>query len=238
MNVAIMYSGGKDSNYAVKFALDKGWNIRYLLSVKPTRADCFLFHFATVEHTNLQAEALGLKHHLLSCSVADPKKEAEIVRQFVAANEKVDAVILGGTGLQATQIRSIQEALRPHGVEVFAAHAGEDHEVLFEQMLKDGFRIMMTQFAAEGITKQWLGKIIDEKAYNELKVLSERYGFHLGAEGGSWDSFVIDGPTFKKKLLVEASEKVQESQYSGYLVINKIKLADKSVIKAVPSKVS
>ena len=76
MDVAIMYSGGKDSNYAVKHALDQGWNIKYLLSVKPTRTDCFLFHFATVEHTNLQAEALGIKHNLLSCSVADPKKEA------------------------------------------------------------------------------------------------------------------------------------------------------------------
>jgi len=74
-----MYSGGKDSNYAVKHALDKGWNIKYLLSVKPTRTDCYLFHFATVEHTKLQAEALGLKHYLISCTVADPNKEADIV---------------------------------------------------------------------------------------------------------------------------------------------------------------
>jgi len=233
MKVAIMYSGGKDSNYAVKHALDKGWNIKYLLSVKPTRTDCFLFHFATVEHTKLQAEALGLKHHLLTCSVADPKKEAEIVRQFVVSSEKVDAVILGGTGLQATQIRSIQEALRPHNVEVFAAHSGEDHIELFEQMIKDDFKIMMTQFAAEGITLDWLGRVIDGKIYQELKKLSETYGFHLPAEGGSWDSFVIDGPTFKKKLVIEKSEKVQETNYSGYLVAKKIKLVDKSVVNDI-----
>jgi diphthine-ammonia ligase len=228
-----MFSGGKDSNYAVKYALDKGWTIKYLLSVKPTRTDCYLFHFATVEHTKLQAEALGLRHHLLTCSVADPKKEAEIVRQFVVSNEKVDAVILGGTGLQATQIRSIQEALRPHKVEVFAAHSGEDHIELFEQMIKGGFKIMMTQYAAEGITLDWLGRVIDEKAYQELKKLSETYGFHLPAEGGNWDSFVIDGPTFKKRLIIEESEKVQEAKHSGYLVAKKIKLIGKNVVNDI-----
>ena len=30
-----MYSGGKDSNYAVKHAIERGWNVKYLLSVKP-----------------------------------------------------------------------------------------------------------------------------------------------------------------------------------------------------------
>src|SRR3989344_4067022 len=89
MDVAIMYSGGKDSNYAVKLAQDRGWNIRYLLSVKPTQTDCFLLHYATVEHTPLQAKAMGLKHHLIGCNVADAKEEAEIVRLFVVANEKV-----------------------------------------------------------------------------------------------------------------------------------------------------
>ena len=233
MDVAIMYSGGKDSNYAVKYALGRGWKIRYLLSVKPSRTDCFLFHYATVEHTKLQAEALGLTHHLIGCSVADPEKEAEIVRQFVATNEKVDAVLLGGTGLQATQIKSIQDALRPHGVEVFATHSGEDHSDVFEQMIKEGFRIMITQFAAEGLTTEWLGRIIDEKAYSELKALSEKFGFHLGAEGGHWDSFVVDAPTFKKKVIVGESEKVEESAHSGYLVIKEAKLSLKPAEKVL-----
>lgn len=236
MDVAVMYSGGKDSNYAVKYALKRGWKVKYLLSVKPSRTDCFLFHYATAEHTGLQAEAMGLKHHLLTCSVADPEKEAEIVRQFVAANEKVDAVLLGGTGLQATQIRSIQDALRPHGVEVFATHSGEDHSDVFEQMIKDGFRIMLTQFAAEGLTTEWLGRIIDEKAYSELKSLSERFGFHLGAEGGHWDSFVVDGPTFRKRLVVQESEKVKESAHSGYLVIKAVKLQPKPAEKVPEPK--
>ena len=61
MDVAILYSGGKDSTYAIEYALEKKWNIKYLLSVKPNRTDCYLFHFATVELTRNISEFLGIR---------------------------------------------------------------------------------------------------------------------------------------------------------------------------------
>jgi len=234
MDVAIMYSGGKDSNYAVKSALDKGWNIKYLLSVKPNRTDCFLFHFATVEYTKLQAEALGLRHHLLECSVADPKKEAEIVRKFVVENQKVDAVVLGGTGLQATQIRSIQDALRPHNVEVFAAHSGEDHVEVLKKMVNGGFEIMITQVASDGMAK-WLGVSITKENIIELEADSVKFGFHVGGEGGYYDSFVVDSPVFKKRIIIEEAEKIMEDQYSGHVLIKKAKLVPKEKVAVANS---
>ncbi|MBI3036471.1 diphthine--ammonia ligase [Candidatus Woesearchaeota archaeon] len=236
MDVAIMYSGGKDSNYAVQYAFEKGWNIKYLLSVKPTRTDCYLFHFATVEHTPLQAEALGLKHYLLSCSVADPKKEAAIVEKFVAekqksAAERVEAVILGGTGLQATQIRSLQNSLRPYGIEVFAAHSGMDHLDVLKQMIDSGYEIIITQVAAEGAPK-WLGRRITKENIDELAKDSSEHGFHVGGEGGNYDSLVLDAPTFSKKIVVdeEETERVMEGAYSGHVVIKKPGLANKPAV--------
>ena len=221
MDVAIMYSGGKDSNYAVKKALDKGWNINYLLSVKPTRTDCFLFHYATVEKTPMQAEALGLKHHLLTCDVADPKKEADIVKDFVTSQEKkVDAVVLGGTGLQATQIRSIQEALRPFGIETFAAHSGEDHSEVLNRMINENFEIMITQVASEGLSG-WLGKKITRESIKKLEADSEKYGFHIGGEGGYYDTFVLDAPMFKQRVEIKDFEKNMEDKYSGHVIIKK-----------------
>ncbi len=238
MNVAVMYSGGKDSNYAVQYALEKGWNVRYLLSVKPTRTDCYLFHFATVEHTPLQAEALGLKHYLLGCDVADPKKEAAIVEKFVAEKqkagaEKVDAVLLGGTGLQATQIRSLQDALRPYGIDVFAAHSGMDHLDVLKQMVNSGYEIMITQVAAEGLP-QWLGEHITKDNIWKLEADSVKYGFHVGGEGGSYDSLVLDAPMFKKKIVFaeNETEKVMEDDYSGHVVVKKLRLVRKGKVVA------
>ena len=196
MKVAIMYSGGKDSTYAVHYAQERGWDIRYLVSVKPTRKDCFLFHYATVEHTPKIAEMLGIRHVLLSCDVAEPKLEAEIVRKAIVEQQKVDpvdAVILGGTGLQETQIRSIQNALLPMKIEVFAAHAGLEHSDVMGETTSKGFEFVITQVASDGLM-QWLGRKITKDNLHMLINDSKRFGFHSGGEGGYYDSLVVDCP--------------------------------------------
>ncbi|MBI2672703.1 diphthine--ammonia ligase [Candidatus Woesearchaeota archaeon] len=226
MDVAILYSGGKDSTLAIEHALRKKWNIKYLLSVKPNRTDCFLFHFATVEFTKELSEVLGLKHIYTTCEVADPVKEAEIVKEIVAKNP-VDAVLLGGIGLQETQIRSIRDALFPLGIEVFATHTGLDEEDLLKEMISKGYEIVMTEIAADGLDESWLGKKIDKDTINDLKKLSIKYGFNLLGEGGSYNSLVIDGPIFSKKLDILDSEKIMEGKNSGYLLVKKIKLLAK-----------
>ncbi len=230
MKVAIMYSGGKDSTYAIEYAQQQGWDIQYLLSVKPTRTDCYLFHFATVEYTPMLAKVLGYKHILLSCSVADPQLEANIVRDAVLKQEKVDAVILGGIGLQETQLRTLQETLLPEGIEVFAAHAGDDHAMLVENMLSKGYKIMITQFASDGL-KSWLGKHITQENFSQLKADAVKYGFHIGFEGGYADTLVVDGPIFKQKLDILSFDKVFESEYAGHVKVTDAVLVEKVVAR-------
>ena len=227
MDVAILYSGGKDSNLAVEYCLKRNWNIKYLLSVKPTRTDCYLFHYATVEHTKKQAEALGLKHIYAECSVADQRLEANIVKTIVEKNP-VDAVVLGGTGLQVTQIESIQKALRDLKVEAFASHAGEDHGILFKKMIDDGYEIMITQIASDGL-KRWLGRIVTKENFEELRKDSAEYGFHIGFDGGYADSFVLNSPLFKERLYPVSIKKNFESEYCGYV---EFELKRKNIVDA------
>ncbi len=228
MDVAILYSGGKDSTYAIDYALEKNWNIEYLLSVKPTRTDCFLFHYATVENTPVMADQLGLDHYLLECDVADPEQEAEIVKDFVEEHP-VDAVVLGGTGLQETQLKSVQEALRPLNIEVFAAHAGYDHDLIIEDMIEDGYEFMITQIASDGLDEDWLGTVLNKENFKELKKRAVNYGFHIGGEGGYFDTFVLDGPIFEEKVSVEKLTKNMESENVGHVVIDKLKVGQKVV---------
>ena len=229
MRVAIMYSGGKDSTFAIDHAMEKGWDIRYLISIKPTRTDCYLFHYATVEHTKELAEILKIPHVLEKCSVADPEKEAEIVKKIVEKKQKTDpinAVVLGGTGLQETQLRSIQNALRPLGIEVFASHAGEEHDLVIEQMLNKGYEIMITQVASDGLMP-WLGRKLTKENFDELRRDSVMYKFHIGFEGGYADTLVLDGPIFDKKLVVEDFKRVVEDNYSGHVKINRLRILNK-----------
>ena len=231
MKVAIMYSGGKDSTFAIDSAKEKGWDIRYLISIKPTRKDCYLFHYATVEHTVELAKILKIPHILEKCSVADPIKEAAIIRKIVEKNQKtnpVNAVILGGTGLQETQLASIQNALRPLGIEVFASHAGEEHDLVVEKMLDKGYEILITQVASDGLI-YWLGQKITKETFKQLKCDSVRFKFHIGFEGGYADTLVLDGPIFDKKLQILDSKKVIEDNYCGHIEIEKVKVLDKEI---------
>jgi len=229
MDVAVLYSGGKDSTFAIEHCMLRGWRIKYLISVKPTRKDCFLFHFATVEHTKDLAKILDIPHFYVKCRVADPIREANIIKRVVEKNQKkmrIDAVVLGGTGLQKTQLKSIQNALMPLKVDAFAAHAGEEHDIVVEQMLDKGYEIMITQIASDGL-KNWLGKKLTKDNFAELRKDSIKYGFHIGFEGGYADTLVTDCPLFTKRIEVDDMSVIFEDNYCGHVVLNKYRLVDK-----------
>lgn len=226
MNVAVMYSGGKDSTYAIEYCQNKGWNIKYLISIKPNRRDCYLYHFATVELTQELSKILGYKQFYLPCTVADPEKEAQIVKEVVEKN-KVDALVLGGVGLQETQLRSLQKALLPLNTEVFASHAGIlDYKNVMQEMLNKGYRFIITQVASDGLIK-WLGRELTKSNIELFEKDSQKYGFNIIGEGGYYDSLAFAGPIFGNKLLeIKEIKKVIENKYCGYINISKFNIVE------------
>ena len=228
MDVAILYSGGKDSTLSIEYALEKKWNIKYLISVKPNRTDCYLFHFATVEQTKNMVDILGIKQVYAACSDADPQKEAIIVKEIVEQHP-VDSVILGGIGLQETQINSIRDALFPLGVDVFATHVGHDHVKLMKEMLIKGYDIIITEVAADGLGMKWLGERLTLDNLEDFVKTAEKYGFHPGGEGGSYNTLVVDGPIFSKRLEILSFDKVMEGEFNGYIEVKESKVIDKFI---------
>ena len=229
MKVAILYSGGKDSTYAIDYALEKGYEISYLLSIKPSDKESYLFHYATVEMTKELSKSLDIPHIYTECNVNGPAVEAEIVKEIVEQHP-VDAVLLGGVGLQETQIRAIRKALKPLNIEVRASHAGMEHMELMQQMLGKGYCIMITQVAAKG-AMPWLGKTLTVDNLAQLKKDAEVNGFHVGFEGGHLDTLCVDGPIFKQKLVIQDMEKIVENEYCGHIEIKSAKIVEKSIVE-------
>ena len=60
MKVAVLFSGGKDSCFAVWYALHQGWDVAALITVFSENPDSFMFHTPNVAWTRLQAEAMSL----------------------------------------------------------------------------------------------------------------------------------------------------------------------------------
>ena len=60
MKAAVLFSGGKDSTMALYYALDKGEDVKYLLSMKSVNDESYMFHVPNIHLTNILAEALQI----------------------------------------------------------------------------------------------------------------------------------------------------------------------------------
>jgi ABC transporter with metal-binding/Fe-S-binding domain ATP-binding protein len=225
--VGVLFSGGKDSTQAVKWCLDKGYDVVALISVKPKNTEAYLWHYATVEWTLLSAQAMGLPLIMLKCEKINPKEEAEELEK-VLEKIKIDALVLGGVGLQKTQIKAVEKVAKKFKIKVLVPYKNLTSEQLLEEELKSGFDIVITQVASDGLGPEWLGRKLDKNSFEELKQLSKKFGFDILGEGGYYDTFVLDSPFFKKKIeIVNASKFWDNSTSSGYLKVSEAQLIPK-----------
>lgn len=227
MKVAVLFSGGKDSCQALKWSLDNGHEVVALITVKPKNTEAYLWHFATVEWTLLSSAALNIPLFLLKCDKIGPEEEAKELEKVLERIE-VDALLLGGVGLQKTQIEAVKKVAEKFGVDVIVPYQHYTSEQLLEEEIKSGFDIRITQVASDGLGKEWLGRKIDLETFEQLKQLSKKYGFDLDFEGGYADTFVVDSPMFKKKIeFIDTSKVWDDKTSSGYLAVDKAILVDK-----------
>jgi len=227
MKVAVLFSGGKDSTFAVYEALRRGWEVKALIAVKPNSPEAYIWHYPTVELTAFSAEAMGIPVTLLKTDEIGPEKEVRVLEKVLSELE-IDAILLGGVGLQKTQIESVKKIAEKYGVQVIVPHEGLSSEELLRKEVDAGFEILITDVASDGLGKEWLGKKITKENVEEFIQLSKKYGFDPLGEGGYYNTFVVDGPIFKKRVEIKNFEKVwDEKTYSGYIVPTEVELVEK-----------
>ena len=62
---------------------------------------------------------------------------------------------------------------------------------------------------------------------DRLVELDKRVKINISGEGGEFESLVLDGPMFKKKLVIVESEIEEEDENTARLVVKAAKLKDK-----------
>ena len=74
---------------------------------------------------------------------------------------------------------------------------------LLEDLIKNKFKVIITGVFAYPLNEKWLGRRIDKKFIEEMRMLSEKYKINPAGEGGEFESFVLNCPLFKKRLKVK-----------------------------------
>jgi predicted ATP pyrophosphatase (TIGR00289 family) len=93
-----------------------------------------------------------------------------------------------------------------------------------------GFQVVFVGVAALGLSEDWLGRKLDNRAIRDLLELHEKYKINIAGEGGEYETLVCDGPTFKYKVQILNANRIWDRKTdSGYLEINKAELAPRKV---------
>jgi diphthine-ammonia ligase len=231
---ASLFSGGKDSSWALYRALEEGLPVERLVTVHPDE-DSYMYHVPATELAGLAAESVGIEllavdpGELDAAAVADSGAQGDAeLEPLEAALVELDAELdrAGAGGLagitagaiesefQTSRIEAMAERL---DVDLFAPLWQRDPEALADEMLAAGFEIRIVQVAAAGLDESWLGRTLDENALAELRELGEEYGVHLLGEGGEFETLVVDGPHMDRRIEVDTSTVWEGTR--GHLVI-------------------
>jgi ABC transporter with metal-binding/Fe-S-binding domain ATP-binding protein len=227
MRLACLFSGGKDSTFALFNALKQGHSIAALVSIKSPASDSFMYHLPNIHLTEQAAEAMEMP---LVVGEAEKGKEAElwILKELLGElkkKQKIEGVLTGAiaSNYQKKRVDLICKKLR---LQHIAPLWRREQAALMLEMLQNKFSIMVAAVAALGLDEKWLGRIIDEKAVAELVELQNKFSINPAGEGGELETLVLDCPLFKKKIQVLESEKHWDG-VRGELVIKKVELAEK-----------
>jgi diphthine-ammonia ligase len=223
MRVAVLVTGGKDSALALYHVLKAGYEVKCLATMIPLREDSWMFHYPNIGLVDLFAEAVGLP--LVKAETAGVKEEeVEDLKRLIETLE-VEGVVSGAiaSNYQKTRIQKICEQL---GLECIGPLWRRNPLDLLEELLGLRFDVIVTGVSAYGFDREWLGRKLDEDAVADLMELNRRYGISLVGEGGEYETLVLDGPIFKKRIRIVKAKGIWKEQ-SGHYHITEAKLEQK-----------
>ena len=203
MRLACLFSGGKDSTYAVHLAKNAGHEIVFLVAMKPQNKESFLFHVPNIEWTKLQAQAMDIPLVMVNTSgkKTQEMKDLQNALRELKEKTKIQGLVTGAVAstYQASRIQKICFELDLYCFNPLWQTSPVAH---WHELLLNRFEIILSSVAAQGLDKSWLGRKIDENALQELMVLEKKHGLSSIGEGGEFESFVCDAPLFQKKIQI------------------------------------
>ncbi len=214
MNLASLFSGGKDSTFSIFKAKQDGHDITCLISLYPESAESHLLHHPNMSWTSLQAESMKIPPISILLENNDEQNELDQLGELLKKAKRefgIEGIIHGGilSEYQKNRFESVGKKLNLH---VVSPLWHINPKKYLAELLHFGFRFIITSVTSAGLDDNWLGKEITTKDIQTLDSLSSKHGFHLAFEGGEAETFVIDCPLFSHPVKIIKANKI----WDGY----------------------
>lgn len=221
MRLAAMYSGGKDSTFAMYLAKQMGHEIPYIVSIVPEAGESWIFHVPNLDIVPLMAEAMEVE---LVKGTTDGTEAGDMVgmRQALEGLD-IDGIVTGAvwSDYQWDRMNLVCGDL---GLKVITPLWRKDQDMILDEMISSGIKAVIVGCYAEGLGEEWLGREIDVVAAKELREIRSRTSISVMGEGGEYESMTLDSPMHKHPIVITGSEKVWRNG-SGTLTVTEARLA-------------
>ena len=219
MRLAVLFSGGKDSCYALQLA-EEQHEVACLLSIESENPESFMFHTPNIHLTKLQAETIGIPI-LTKTTPGEKEEELRDLKDLIEkakAEYAVEGVVTGAieSVYQASRVQRICDDL---GLWCFNPLWQKDQVELLNELLDKKFQVLIIGVFGFPLDDSFLGKTIDEAMISRLVTLKEKFQINPSGEGGELETFVINAPLFDKAISIKKS-RVDYSNNSGIFIID------------------
>ena len=218
-----MYSGGKDSTFAMYVAEQMGHDIPYLVTVRPEDSASWIFHTPNLSVVPKMAEAMGKE---LVTIASDGTEEGDLkAMKDVLSGLDIDGIVVGAlwSDYQWDRMNMVCGDL---DLVVLTPLWRKDQDLIYDEMVSAGVKAVIAGVFAEGLDGNWLGRELNSDTKEDLCKLRDRYGISIMGEGGEYESMTVDSQMHLKSLEITGSEKVME-RTSGTLRVTDVALREK-----------
>jgi ABC transporter with metal-binding/Fe-S-binding domain ATP-binding protein len=172
-----------------------------------------MFHTPNIDGVDLQAKAMNLPLIIVNTK---GEKEKELLELKIALKQAKEEHGIQGitTGAVASQYQASRIQNICHELNLWCINPlwQIEQNKLLQELLDNKFEVLIAGVFAYPFDKNWLGKIIDKKVCDDLKVMQTKYEINPAGEGGEIETFVLDCPLFEKKIKITKTQ----SEYKNY----------------------
>ena len=214
MNLAALFSGGKDSTYSIYKAKQMGHDIKCLITVFPKSDNSHLLHFPNIELTKLQSETLKIPQITSTSNSDDLSDEMSVLEALIEkarVDFQIDGLVHGGISSEF-QKKKFEKICKEDNLNIITPLWKTNPKEYMINLLNSNFKFILTSVSSDGLDETWLGKIISIDDVSLLSNLSSKHGFNLNFEGGEAETFVTDCPIYSHPIKINKSQTI----WDGY----------------------
>ena len=254
MRVVALISGGKDSTFSMMKCKEHGHEVVALANLHPVAAEdeeIDSFMYQTVGHAHVEAIARAMELPLFRREIRGAAVEQGLQYSRTEGDEVEDlhallsevvrqmpdvGAVCSGAVLSSYQRIRVEEVCSRLGLASLAFLWQRSQRELLREMVAAGVDAILVKVASMGLKPAHLGRSVGSLA-PAFEKLNAQFGFHECGEGGEYETFTLDCPLFRSRIVPVGSTVVQHSPDVALLRFASVELQPKSD-DAAPTEVA